>query len=397
MRYERASESSLIDGIVRFGQRGWRRAARPGREKSDYFRRRPQRRATLGRMNFMEAMAGFPVLRLRLTVTARETLKLPRDNKGNTLRGAFGGLFRQLACVPECREAKSCPLDAVERASGEAHPCPYREIFEPAPPKWAGRLSRNQDAPRPFVFRPPLTEQTTWQPGESFDFELLLFGRATRALPWFVLAFRAVTESGFGLNRAKCELSRVVALRPDEREDLIYRGEEATLREAAADTIAAWIAEPLAKLRILPQSESVRIVFLTPTLLKAADKVVVAPEFHHLLKRIRDRVNALSSFYGPGPIEADFAGIGRLAEEVQTASEHLAWKERSRTSSRTGQRHALAGVEGAIEIKMAPADGEILLPWLTAGQLTHVGRYSVWGFGEIGIMSPDRLCRKLWN
>lgn len=40
-------------------------------------------------MDFMEAMEKFPLLRLRMTVGARELLKLPAQNKGNTLRGAF--------------------------------------------------------------------------------------------------------------------------------------------------------------------------------------------------------------------------------------------------------------------------------------------------------------------
>ncbi len=117
-----------------------------------------------------EAFSALSVLPLRLKITPRQVLKLPAENQGNTLRGAFGGAFRRLVCIPQCREARRCPLDGIGVApvppfAGPAHAalkggatavCPYRAIFEPSPPPGINRLSKNQDAPRPFIFRPPL-------------------------------------------------------------------------------------------------------------------------------------------------------------------------------------------------------------------------------------------------
>lgn len=335
----------------------------------------------------MEAFDNFPLLRLRMTVAARQMLKLPAQNKGNTLRGAFGTQFRQLVCVPECPDAHHCPLDESASANAGIHPCPYRELFEPAPPKWAGRLSRNQDAPRPFVFRPPKTAQTTWQPGETFDFELLLFGRATRSLPWFVLTFRTVLEDGFGLNRAACELRQVASIEPDGSEHSAYEWYAPLLREAPTRPLADWIVPRVNAIeRALPSDGEtvVRIDYLTPTLLKANAELVRAPEFHHLFKRIRDRVNALSTFYGAGPIDADFAELGRLAESARTRATGD-WQERSRRSSRTGQRHPLSGFVGHSEAILPRPAWTRLLPWLAAGELLHAGRHTVWGGGEVRI------------
>ncbi|MGH9327085.1 MAG: CRISPR system precrRNA processing endoribonuclease RAMP protein Cas6, partial [Terriglobia bacterium] len=75
-------------------------------------------------MQFQETLSRFPYLLLRLALKPQETLKLPAQNKANTLRGAFGSSFRRLVCVPECRSAHSCPL---------AETCPYKLIFEPSP------------------------------------------------------------------------------------------------------------------------------------------------------------------------------------------------------------------------------------------------------------------------
>ncbi len=98
-------------------------------------------------MDLGQAAAKFSILPVRLRIVPKSELKLPALNKGNTLRGAFGTAFRRLVCIPQCREARRCPLNGT---------CPYRVIFEPAPPPDADRLSKNQDIPRPFIFRPPL-------------------------------------------------------------------------------------------------------------------------------------------------------------------------------------------------------------------------------------------------
>lgn len=151
-------------------------------------------------MDVSQAAARFAFLPVRLRIVPQQVLKLPALNKSNTLRGAFGIAFRRLVCIPQCREARRCPLGQT---------CPCRIIFEPAPPPGAERLSKNQDIPRPFIFRPPVSTATTYPPGQSFDFTLNLMGKAVDFLPYFILAFREVAREGIGLNRAQCTLETV--------------------------------------------------------------------------------------------------------------------------------------------------------------------------------------------
>jgi hypothetical protein len=136
----------------------------------------------------------------RFTIAPAQSLEVPAVNKGNMLRGGFGHAFRRLCCIPQCRDTKTCPLAAS---------CPYKTLFEPSPPPGADRLSKNQDIPRPFVFRAPRTHQTRFEKGERFEFGLVLIGRALDFLPYFVLSFRELAGEGLGLNRAKCVLERV--------------------------------------------------------------------------------------------------------------------------------------------------------------------------------------------
>src|SRR5579884_1970014 len=136
----------------------------------------------------------------RFRLVPEQPLEVPALNKGNMLRGGFGHSFRKLCCIPECKDARFCPLAAI---------CPYKVVFEPSPPAGSERLAKNQDIPRPFVFRAPHTNQTRFQKGEAFEFGLVLIGRAVDYLSYFVLSFRQLANGGLGLNRAKCILECV--------------------------------------------------------------------------------------------------------------------------------------------------------------------------------------------
>lgn len=318
--------------------------------------------------------------RFRFVLAPTEPLFVPAINKGNMLRGGFGHAFRRLCCVPQCKDARSCPVGMS---------CPYKAIFEPSPPPEAEALSRNQDIPRPFVFRAPKTQQTRFETGQVFEFELVLIGRALEFLPYFVLAFRELAAEGLGLNRAKCNLDQVEQIGSASRAEdplnnktkIIYTFDDQLFRTAEVRETAEWIERRMRDSLALQSYGKVRrlsIQFLTPTLLKAEGGIVRKPDFHHLFKRLRDRINALSTFFGEGPIKADFRGLGERAEKIRTVSAQTDWVERFRTSSKTRQRHELSGFVGE-----ATYDGELeeFLPWLAIGELVHVGKHTAWGNG----------------
>ena len=364
----------------------------------------------------------------RFTLKPQQTLFVPAVNKTNMLRGAFGTAFRRLCCIPQCRNAHECPL---------ATACPYKQVFEPSPPPASDRLSKSQDVPRPFIFRAPADTKTKFLPGEEFAFELVLIGRAIDFLPYFVLSFRELAAQGLGLNRARCELEVVneilisppimtgsdapITRSPDHeitrsidqmtRLFPIYNSSDQVFHTPKCLDLESWIQERMKELNScrgsitqlpdypitqfsddqiienprspdprIPRSPDLKVSFLTPTLLKAEGSVIRKPEFHHLFKRLRDRINALSVFFGEGPLEVDFAGLGRRAEQVKTVSCDVAWEERFRTSSKTRQRHELSGFTGK-----AVYQGELqeFLPWLVLGELVHVGKHTAWGMGQI--------------
>lgn len=307
----------------------------------------------------------FSLYAFRFQFRARDPLFFPAGKAGNIVRGAFGAIFRKLACVPECTDARTCPVRAV---------CPYARMFEPYA---AGEgPSGLADRPRPFVFRAAHLDGRRVAPGELFHFDVHIFDLRDPALAYFVLAFAQLAREGLGPGRGRAELLRVEQLGAD-------RQPRCAVFESAGFA-ARELLSPIV-LRLDPAPRPVRRVlvrFLTPTELKAAGELALRPEFGILFARIRDRLSALRTLYGEGPLDLDFRGMGERAAHVSLTRSALRWTETIRRSSRTGQEHPLGGFLGEVEYE---GQLEEFLPFLEAAQWTGVGRQTVWGKGEIAV------------
>src|ERR1019366_288953 len=125
-----------------------------------------------------------------------------------------------------------------------------------------------------------------------------------------------------------------------------------------------------------------RVRFVTPTELKSGHQVADRPEFGILFGRLRDRISTLRALYGAGPLEIDFRAMGERAAAVRMTRCELRRTEVDRLSSRTGQRHPLAGFVGEAEY-----EGELgeFLAYLRLGKWVGVGRQTVWGKGELDL------------
>ncbi len=307
----------------------------------------------------------FSLLAFRFTFRAEDAVRFPPGQAGNTLRGAFGTIFRRLVCVPECPGPRECERRSV---------CPYARIFEPAVSRPAP--SGLADPPRPFVFRAAHLDGSGITPGECFHFDLHLFDCREPALEHFAAAFSELAREGLGPGRGRAELVSVDRLdaRREPVEPVLDRG--------------AWLRKegwPPIELSLAPDRRAVsRIVvrFLTPAELKAGRRIVTRPEFAVLFARARDRVSALRTLYGPGPLAVDFKALGERAAAVRLTHCELRWEKTVRRSTRTGQRHPLGGFTGE-----AAYEGDLaeFLPWLRAAEWTGVGRHTVWGKGAIEV------------
>jgi hypothetical protein len=301
---------------------------------------------------------------LRFELVAREPLFFPPGKAANILRGALGVIFRKIACVPHCTDARTCDNRAC---------CPYAQVFEPVA-QGAGAPGKHPsgfaDWPRPFVFRARHLDGQTISSGGSFWFDLHVFSLDPNVLKYFVLTFASLAREGLGPRRGKAEVQRVTS-----GDQVLYNG--------AAETISAAVA-PFS-LDLTPSHDSparIRVEFLTPTELKHEHGVASRPEFPIFFARVRDRIAVLSRLYGGELLDIDYSDTNQRAAAIKMTSCYLRWQETVRRSSRTGQSHSIGGFVGTAEYEGDLAE---LLPFLLAARWTGVGRQSVWGKGEFAV------------
>ena len=196
-----------------------------------------------------------------------------------------------------------------------------------------------RNRPRPFVLRASHLDGKAIEPGEEFEFGINVFYHDDPRTAGFepVLADRAE------LIRSASERI-VIPLTPS--------------------------AGPIVR---------VSVNFLTPTELKSEGGVADRPEFPILFGRIRERLNALRLFYGPGPYITEWP---THAAHIRMTRCEIVWEKATRRSSRTGQTHPLGGFTGSADFE---GDLTAFLPYLRAAHWTGVGRQTVWGKGQIAL------------
>ncbi len=206
-------------------------------------------------------------------------------------------------------------------------------------PKSAAGPSGLQDRPRPFTLRAEHLDGKQILQGDTFELGLNLF------LPDPVPFHQAL---------AVLEWAELLTFVPVP--------------------LSLPLAEPA------PPQSRVRVRFATMTELKPPLPRNALPSFEILLSRLRDRISALRTFYGPGPLDLDFAAFAERAATVRTIGGSLTWQDAERHSLRTGQTHPLSGFTGYVDYEGDLAE---FIPWLRAGQHTGVGRQTVWGKGVL--------------
>jgi hypothetical protein len=268
----------------------------------------------------------FELVALRLRFTAHKSLHFPPGESANLLRGRLG------------------------KALMEASAADYARLFAPRREHGPSGL---RDPPRPFVLRVAHLEGAHVPAGGGFEVGVNLFDTRVAA-PDSMSATMSATMS---------------------------TAMSAAVRAAAGGDLIEATARPL-RLSLGPYPtpvQGVRVQFVTPTELKNAPSTP-GPEFGVLFARIRDRVSALRSLYGAGPLPIDFRSMGRRAKTVRLTRSNVRFIEAQRLSRNTGLRHPLGGFIG-----LAEYEGELaeFVPYLEAARWTGVGRQTVWGKGEI--------------
>ncbi|MGE5557821.1 MAG: CRISPR system precrRNA processing endoribonuclease RAMP protein Cas6 [Bacillota bacterium] len=316
-----------------------------------------------------DKMMDLAAAKFTLTLEVLESMQLP-PFKGSTFRGGFGHVFRRIACSQrQLRDCRGCLL---------TNACPYWALFEPGPPAGAEMLGKFEEIPRPFILEPPETEQTEFAPGARIVLNLVLAGKAMDYLPYFILVFKELGDTGIGKGRAKFRLEKAESVYPFRNENsiLVYDGEKVYNRFHVITQV---------EMQDLPESnaDTLGINFLTMTRLKSGGAFAEKPEFPLLIRALFRRISALQYFYCGKKLESDFQAAIARAEQVRLIRADTRWIDWERYSSRQDARMKLGGFVGQAEY--AGEGWREFMDLLRWGELVHVGKGATFGLGRYEI------------
>lgn len=281
--------------------------------------------------------------------------------KGSTFRGALGHALRKTTCVVSKTVCADCMLQSS---------CVYASLFEVQAHWNELDQARVVTPPHPYVIEPPLYRQTEVSPGDAFDFNILLFGAATRYLPYLVYACEKMGQAGLGRSgqRVRFSVSEVSV-----GDKTIYRKAEGKLLEGP------WTS-PLTLAEASKKATGLLTVKLqTPLRLKFENRFQGKLPFHLLVRALLRRVSSLGEAFGDGEPALDYRGLIQRAEGVSEESADLKWNDINRYSSRQQQKLRIGGVTGCISYR-----GELTeyLPLLDFGRQVHIGKQTTFGLGK---------------
>ena len=329
---------------------------------------RPESRTAAGSLLML---GNFTCARYRFVLQAQTPLRL-RAFAGATLRGGFGHVFKRTVCIWPPGDCPRCLLKNT---------CSYPYVFETAPPPGSAKLRGLEQIPRPFVIEAPDVNRGLYQPGEDFEFRLVLIGRAIDYLPYFLFVFCELGRVGLGPGRGQFQLVEVHREEQDGSQR-VYNAADGVLSTAGGPVTAADLTGRL----VAAPAGRIVVRFLTPTRIRSDGAVRTQVSFQDLVRALLRRLSSLCYFHCGCELQADFRGLIEQASRFGTVQSDLSWRSQERFSVQQEQRIEMGGVVGQVVFE-AP-DGEDLTAFLlllAAGEWVHVGKGCVMGLGKYRI------------
>ncbi|UYV19465.1 CRISPR system precrRNA processing endoribonuclease RAMP protein Cas6 [Halomonas qaidamensis] len=296
----------------------------------------------------------------RFWSVADESIHLP-GFAGATLRGALGHALRELSCMTGQPDCLGCPLLGN---------CRYPALFEP---KLLGRGDPRQPTPPPpYIIRSPVAPPRTYQRGETFEFEMVLFDLTPADLELILRAWQRALWKGLGTRKGRARLSLV-----QQAQD----GQWVNLFQPCAGQWSS--AAPSLEAPDPPQTlKSLTLMFVSPVRLQHRGRLCLANQLSvdivaGALKRRLQHLIAPQSMPMRGVFDT-------RSLSLKTDMRLYRWE---RQSSRQGCNIRLDGLLGNMEL--AGSGLADWWPWLWLGQYTHIGKNVSHGLGQYQLLTTD--------
>jgi len=286
--------------------------------------------------------------------------------KGSTFRGVFGRVLKKVVCALKRQECANCLLKQR---------CVYALVFETSEALKVPEGSRIVSPPHPFIIEPPLTTETEFSKGTSFDFNLLLFGELNNNLPYFIYAFDQMGKIGIG-KKIDGKRGRFILKEVRHKEQIVYSDADKKLN--AIDYLRR-----LSISAATDYSESVfrlKLILETPLRLKFENRLKADLPFHVFARAMLRRTSSLLNCYGDGEPPLDYRGLVNRAEAIQIIDTNLKWFDWKRYSHRQNKSMIMGGLIGSVTYEGNIGEYLSLIEFCSK---THLGKQTSFGLGKI--------------
>lgn len=308
---------------------------------------------------FLQSIA---FIRVRVTFEALEPIVLP-VYKGSAFRGCIGETLHSEVCIHRGLDCVKCD---------ERYACPFSQLFNSFVVPEHPHQRKYTKSPHPYIIDPMPGNQTDFDTGENFGFDLALIGTASEHLPLLLRIFRRMGEAGIGKGRKQFRPVALQTLRPNmEYEPLPYFGQVESIS--------------LSKLPEMPGNNKITMNLENPLRIKFNGKLLLSsPPFDLLVSRLVLRLGLLAHFYCGAPWPLQEPDLSHETTGIQISNAQLQEADWRRYSGSQDTTMNFDGLIGQITY-----EGEGLNQWMpliALGSWLHVGSTATFGLGKYSII-----------
>lgn len=299
--------------------------------------------------------------KLHFTIALLENTKLPVD-KLSALRGGMGEMLLRANCIRD-RNCEKCDFEP----ECIVHKTLYTQYA--ARPKFV--TARDSIG---YILECENYDED-FSKGNLLQFDLILFGKTIVYFHQYIEAFRALGKEGIGKNHSKFQIVSVT----DTRRKPFLEGDFRNRKQYPLYTLGEY-----AKYRVNQIQKNGctnRLIFQTPLTLKYQNEFCKVFQMKAIWEAVQRRINMLECYEG---MECSIYDCGRSEDQEMPVIREQVCRDVfvSRFSSTQNKKMTLWGVKGYMQLDYIPED---MLFILTAGELTHIGKNTSFGFGKYRI------------
>lgn len=299
-----------------------------------------------------------PYIELDFYVEMLEDSILP-ENKVSALRGGMGQMLLRQNCVSdrnceECMFLKACPVTHTLYTYMENKP-EYVTGKESV-----GYLIECED------------KRVEFEEGDRFVFRLILFGDSIVYFNLYLQAFSHLGMSGIGRNRGRFGITEVRNVQGEK----IINGNRIDMRKYKIYRLSNYIIRRKTELK--EKTGKYTMVFTAPLSMKYQQEYMKEFQPEALVKGAVRRLRMLNYYIGHPGDSPEFQKYPVVQSQTVQS------RRGKRYSSTQKNIMPLRGITGTILFEEMPDE---CLDYLIAGELTHIGKNTSFGFGKYFLTS----------